>query len=137
MRVLPLLLLATCSTSPAIRPVDATGLRGSGATEIVTIHGAEQWEEFLARQPTEPGLRLRQLTLDFERQSFVFACVMVTSGSTKVTFNGAMEDGDLTIEVRTRTPSGPVRADIRLHRYAAIVDARQVDAVLLVDGRKP
>ena len=135
MRTLPLLLLAACSAAPPIRPLDdMRGLRYSDTTEIVVVRDPAQWEAFVARQATEPALRLRALAPDFDRECFVFACVMVTSGSTRVEFEARFEGDRLAVRARTRTPEGPARADIAYRHYAAVVGKAGLDAVLYVDG---
>lgn len=135
MRTLPLLLIAACTAAPAIRPLDdARDLRYSGTTEVVAIRDVAVWEEFVGRQSTESALRLRTLSIDFARQTFVFACLMVTSGSTRVEFDAAFENGVLAVRARTRTPKGPVTTDIAFRGYAAVVERPGVEAVLYVDG---
>ena len=135
--ILAALLLGCSGRTPAVRPVEqARGLQGGIGSGVVVIRDAESWQAFVARQATESALRLRELSIDFERESFVLACHTATSGSTKVRFSEpTFEDGVLVIEARTSTPSGPVRADVVRHCYAAIVEQPALRAALVVDGR--
>jgi len=132
------LLLGCSGRPPAVRPLEhASGLQCGIGSGVLVIRDAESWQAFVARQPTEPALRLRDLSIDFARESFVLACHTATSGSTKVRFaEPAFEDGVLVIEARTSTPSGPVRADVVRHCYAAVVGRPAVRAALVVDGRR-
>ena len=60
----------------------------------------------------------------------------VTSGSTQVEFDARFENDVLAVRARTRTPEGPVRADIAFRRYAAVVGRTGIEAVLYVDGER-
>ena len=133
---LAVLLLGCSHGGPAIRALDRThGLACD--RPLLVVHDAEAWEAFLAQQPAEPALRLRQLEIDFARQTFVLARYTAASGSTLVRFAPRMDgDGVLRIEVRATTPSGNVRADVTVHRFAAVVEAPNVRAEL-VEFRRP
>ncbi|MHC4849413.1 MAG: hypothetical protein ACYTEG_13280 [Planctomycetota bacterium] len=129
-----LILLAGCSGgAPEIRPLpEPHGLRSDAPDEVLVIQDPDSWQSFLARQPSEQALRLRALEIDFARESFVCACFMATSGSTKVRFEPALRGDELVIEVRTTTPRGAVRTDVVFHRYAAIVRRPKLRATLVV-----
>ena len=131
--LLPLILVACSNGSPAVRPVpDVRELDLEG--RLLVVHDAGAWERFLTRQPAEQMLRLRDLRIDFSRESFVAACSTATSGSTRVTFSPRFrDDGVLSIEVQALTPRGAVRNDLVIHCFAAVVAMPQLEAVL-VDG---
>ncbi|MHC4449780.1 MAG: hypothetical protein ACYS0E_06515 [Planctomycetota bacterium] len=132
MRVLILILLAACSGgAPEIRPIaEPHGLRYDAPDEVLLIQDPDSWQSFIARQPSEQALRLRALEIDFDRESFVCACYMATSGSTKVRFEPAFRGDELVVEVRTTTPRGDVRTDVVFHRYAAVINRPNLRATL-------
>ncbi|MHC4953079.1 MAG: hypothetical protein ACYTGZ_04255, partial [Planctomycetota bacterium] len=97
---------------------------------VFVVSNWEDWQAFLAHQPAEQALRLRALEIDFSRESFVLACHTETSGSTKVKFVPHFRDDVLVIEVRRATPRGPVRNDVVVHHYAAVVERPHLRAEL-------
>lgn len=134
MRALVPVLLAACSGgAPEIQPLpDCRNLRADATNDVLVIHDVEAWQSFIARQSSEQALRLRTLDLDFARESFLLACYMASSGSTKVHFEPTFRGDELVVEVQTKTPRGVVRNDVVFYRYAAVVRRPNLRATLAV-----
>jgi len=135
MRVLVFILLAACSggTLEIQLLPDCRSLRHDVTNDVLVIRDVKAWQSFIARQPSEQALRLRTLDIDFARESFLLACYMATSGSTRVRFEPAFRGDELVVEVQTRTPRGVIRNDVVFHRYAAVVNRPNLRATLAIE----
>ena len=135
MRYLLILLVACTAGEPAVRPVtNIRGLQAPFESGVTLVRDNDGWQDLLGRQHAEQAMRLRALEIDFTRETFVLAHHTATSGSTRVRFAAPRFEGNLlVIEAHTSTPSGPVRADMVTHCYAAVVAGRNFEAVLRID----